>query len=107
MFFRRPPVVTNPGLSQQGCQLAFWPWPDGYAQASPRAHFPAESPLHHLLGSYSQAARHGLVVTKVPHLRLYRVKAHGHQVMTAALAVQDNAFPDAYSRAAQLLPKTA
>ena len=42
---------------------------------------------------------HGLVA-KVPHLRLYRVTPYGHKVMTAALAVHDNAFPDVYSQAA-------
>jgi hypothetical protein len=42
---------------------------------------------------------HGLVA-KVPHLRLYRVTPYGQKVMTAALAVHDDTFPDVYSRAA-------
>jgi hypothetical protein len=39
-------------------------------------------------------------VAKVPHLRLYRVTPYGHKVMTAALAIHDDAFPDVYSQAA-------
>ena len=42
---------------------------------------------------------HGLVA-KIPHQHLYRVTHHGHQSMTAALAVHDNIFPDAYLHAA-------
>lgn len=42
---------------------------------------------------------HGLVA-KVPQLRLYRVTPYGDKVMTAALAIHDNTFPDAYSQAA-------
>jgi hypothetical protein len=42
---------------------------------------------------------HGLVA-KVPHLRLYRVTPYGQKVVTAALALHDDAFPDVYSRAA-------
>ncbi len=42
---------------------------------------------------------HGLVA-KVPHLRLYRVTPYGQKVMTAALAVHDDTFPEVYLRAA-------
>ncbi|HTT92121.1 MAG TPA: hypothetical protein VMF65_21375 [Acidimicrobiales bacterium] len=42
---------------------------------------------------------HGLVA-KVPRLRLCRVTPYGHKVMTAALALHDDAFPEEYSRAA-------
>lgn len=42
---------------------------------------------------------HGLIA-KVPRVRLYRVTHHGHQLMTAALTIHDNALPDAYLHAA-------
>lgn len=42
---------------------------------------------------------HGLVA-KVPHQRLYRVTPHGQRVLTAALALHDQHFPDAYIAAA-------
>jgi hypothetical protein len=42
---------------------------------------------------------HGLVA-KVPRLRLYLVTPYGQKVMTAALAIHDDAFPDEYSQAA-------
>ena len=40
------------------------------------------------------------LVAKVPHQHLYRVTRHGHQTMTAALAIHDDNFPHAYLRAA-------
>ena len=42
---------------------------------------------------------HGLVA-KVPRRRLYRVTRYGQRVMTAAVAVHDNAFPAAYLKLA-------
>jgi hypothetical protein len=42
---------------------------------------------------------HGLVA-KVPRHHLYRVTEHGHKVMTAALSIDDDGFPDTYLRAA-------
>ena len=42
---------------------------------------------------------HGLVA-KIPRMRRYRVTAYGHRVMTAALAVHDRDFPDAYAATA-------
>ncbi len=42
---------------------------------------------------------HGLVA-KVPRARLYRATRHGYRVMTAALVLHDDRFPDAYSSAA-------
>lgn len=42
---------------------------------------------------------HGLVA-KVPRARLYRPTRHGYQMMTAALALHDERFPDAYLAAA-------
>ena len=42
---------------------------------------------------------HGLVA-KVPHRRLYRVTTYGQRVMTAAVAVHDSAFPNAYLKLA-------
>ncbi|MDQ4096977.1 MAG: hypothetical protein M3144_03785 [Actinomycetota bacterium] len=42
---------------------------------------------------------HGLVA-KVPRARLYRPTRHGYRVMTAALVLHDDRFPDAYVSAA-------
>jgi hypothetical protein len=42
---------------------------------------------------------HGLVA-KVPHQRLYRPTGYGYRVMTAALAVHDEGFPQQYLTAA-------
>jgi hypothetical protein len=42
---------------------------------------------------------HGLVA-KVPRQRLYRVTPHGQRTLTAALALHDHRFPDAYLAAA-------
>jgi hypothetical protein len=42
---------------------------------------------------------HGLVA-KVPRARLYRVTPYGHQVMTAALAIHNDQYPDHYLAAA-------
>ncbi|MFN2506704.1 MAG: hypothetical protein ABR540_21240 [Acidimicrobiales bacterium] len=42
---------------------------------------------------------HGLVA-KVPRARLYRPTRHGYRVMTAALAMHDDRFPDHYLAAA-------
>jgi hypothetical protein len=42
---------------------------------------------------------HGLVA-KIPRARRYRVTRHGHRVMTAALALHDDRFPDNYNAAA-------
>ena len=42
---------------------------------------------------------HGLVA-KVPRSRLYRPTRHGFRVMTAALAMHVDRFPDAYNAAA-------
>ena len=42
---------------------------------------------------------HGLVA-KVPRARLYRPTRHGHRIMTAALVLHDDRFPDAYLSAA-------
>jgi hypothetical protein len=42
---------------------------------------------------------HGLVA-KVPRARLYRPTRHGYRVMTAAIALHDDRFPDAYLAAA-------
>jgi hypothetical protein len=42
---------------------------------------------------------HGLVA-KIPRQRLYRVTAYGQRTLTAALALHDHHFPDAYLAAA-------
>jgi hypothetical protein len=42
---------------------------------------------------------HGLVA-KVPRQRLYRVTAHGHQVLAAAITIHDEQYPAAYLAAA-------
>jgi hypothetical protein len=42
---------------------------------------------------------HGLVA-KVPHQRLYRVTPYGQRVLTAAIVLHDQHFPDAYLAAA-------
>jgi hypothetical protein len=42
---------------------------------------------------------HGLVA-KVPRSRLYRVTHYGNQVMTAAIALHDDQFPERYLAAA-------
>ena len=65
----------------------------------PRSHDEARRRCARVSRLIAKLRGHGLVA-KVPHQRVYRPTRYGYRVMTAAVAIHDDRFPDAYLEAA-------